>query len=137
MLVFILQIGNSVGGSGGYGGYSASLKVDVNIFKQSINEGSKFMSDKTVLTAGGSNLPEPIRVRLIPMYKAVHYDFFKHLKNSRLSGCDSTQSMAQKSGNVERILEEYPKLKGAILPEGKISSKLQVSFTSRKNRICL
>ena len=95
------------------------------------------MSDKTVLTAGGSDLPEPISVRLIPMYKAVHYDFFKHLKNSRLSRCDSAQSMAQKSENVERILEEYPKLKGAILPEGKISSKLQVSFTSRKNGIYL
>ena len=112
--------------SGGYGGYSASLKVDVNTFKQSIDEGSKFMSDKTILTAGGSDLPEPIRVRLIPMYKAVHYDFFKHLKNPRLSGCDSAQSMAQKSQNVERILEEYPNLKGAKLPEGKIFHKLTV-----------
>ena len=44
------------------------------------------MSDKTVLTAGGSDLPEPIRVRLIPMYKAVHYDFFKHLKKFSLVG---------------------------------------------------
>ena len=123
--------------SGGYGGYSASLKVDVNTIKDSINERSEFMSDKTILTAGGSDLPEPIRVRLIPMYKAVHYDFFKHLKNSRLSGCDSAQSMAQKSENLERILEEYPKLKGAILPEGKISSKLKVFFTSRKNGIYL
>ena len=126
LLIFILQIENSVGVSGGYGGFSGSLKVDVNTFKQSIDEGSKFMSDKTILTVGGSDLPEPIRVRLIPMYQAVHYDFFKHLKNHRLSGCDSAQSMVQKSQNVKKILAEYPNLKEAQLPKGKISHKLKV-----------
>ena len=85
-----------MGVSGGFGGFSASLQVDVSTFKESINEGSEFMSDKTILTAGGSDLPEPIRVRLIPMYQAVHYNFFQHLKNPRLSGCNSAQSMAQK-----------------------------------------
>ena len=115
-----------MGVSGGGGGFSASLKVDVNTFKESINEGSKFMSDKTILTAGGPDLPEPIRVRLILMYEAIHYNFFKHLKNPRLSGCDSAQSMAQKGQNVKRMLAEYPNLKGAILPEGKIYHKLKV-----------
>ena len=125
LFAFILQIGNSVGVSGGYEGFSASLKVDVNTFKQSIDEGSKFMSDKTVLTSGGSDLPEPIRVQLMPIYKAIHYDFFKHLKNPSLSGCDSAQTMAEKSENVKKILKEYPRLKAAGVAKGNISHKVK------------
>ena len=141
MFAFILQIGNSVGVSGGYGGFSASLKVDVNTFKQSIDEGSTFMSDKTVLTSGGSDLPEPIRVQLMPIYKAIHYDFFKHPKNPRLSGCDSAQTVAEKSENVKKILKEYPKLKAAGVAEGNISHRTgkrersAVPFTTSKNDI--
>ena len=130
--------------SGGREGSSGSLEVNVNTFKQFMKEGSEFMSEKTVLSAGGPDLPEPIRVKLLPIYKAVHYDFFKDLKNSGLSGCDSAQSMAQKSENVKRILEEYPKLMKATRPEGKISHKLKVKkdikirgpFDFTQNRIC-
>ena len=91
------------------------------------------MSDKTILTAGGSDLPEPIRVQLMPMYKAVQYDFFKHLKKPLLLGCDFAQSIEEKSKNVERILKEYPNLKGAKFPEGKISHKLKVR---KEGKIC-
>lgn len=77
-----------MGVSGGYKGFSASLKVDVMKFKQSMKKGSSLSSDKTVLTAGGGDLPEPIKVRLMPIYKAVHIDFFRNLKAPGLSNCN-------------------------------------------------
>ena len=52
----------SVGG--GFGGYSASLSVNVETFKESMNQNTKFGSSKKVYKSGGPDMPSPIRIKL-------------------------------------------------------------------------
>lgn len=87
-----------------------------------MKEGSSLSKEKTVLTAGGADMPEPIKVKLMPMYKAIHIDFFNNLKNPALLGCSFAQTIGQKSENVKRILKEYPNLKGVHEPVGTLPS---------------
>ena len=116
--LFILQIGNSLSVSGRYKGYEGSLEVDINTFKQSMKAGSRLSTKKMILTTGGEDMPEPIKVKLMPIYKAIDMDFFKDLKYPGLSDCDFPRVIDQKSDSVKKILKKYPNLKGVHEPEG-------------------
>ena len=88
--------------SGGYGGFSASLSVDINRFKESTTDTSSFTENRVVFSSGGPDMPEPIKVRLMPIDNAVEDSFFSVLDQQY-----RCENLAQRRGNVQQILKEY------------------------------
>lgn len=113
----------SVGG--GFGGYSASLSVNVETFKESMNQNTKFGSSKKVYKSGGPDMPSPIRIKLEPIYNALRVAFFKkHLQQH--PNCNfNVQALSQLKNNIEKLFKAYPQLKGAEKGQGRhiLSSK--------------
>lgn len=116
----------SVGG--GFGGYSASLSVNVETFKESMNQNTKFGSSKKVYKSGGPDMPSPIRIKLEPIYNALRAAFFKkHLQQQ--PNCNfNVQSLSQLKNNIEKLFKAYPQLKGAEKGQGRhiLSSKQMI-----------
>jgi len=111
------NIVNSVSLSGSYLGYSASLKVDVNAFKESMSEGTKFGENKVVLTSGGPNLPEPIGLKLVPIYEAFDVNFYTVLDKHQSTRCVHSSSLLRTRRNhTQKAFREYPRLKKVIKP---------------------
>ena len=116
--IFRSQIEGSVTASGGFGGFSGSLKVDVSKLRQSSAVKSKFATNKVIFTSGGPDMPEPIGIKLLPIYKATDDSFFSKLYGSYK--CD----LKQRRTNIKKALRVYPKVKGVWGPQGtKLSFK--------------
>ena len=100
-------------------GFSGSLKVDVNAFKQSMSKDTKFGEHKVVFKSGGPNLPEPIGLKLVPITKAFDPAFYSVLDQQRFARCVHSNSLlkARKTA-VIRALNEYPRLKKTVKPRG-------------------
>lgn len=111
-----LQVESSVSSSGRYGTYSASLKVDVSKLKKSSTDTAKFTENTMKFTSGGPDMPEPIKLKLMPIHNAVEDGFFSVL--DRKYRCEN---LAQRKGNLKRILQEYPQIKHLSEPQGMIS----------------
>ena len=103
-------------GSGGYGGFSASLQVDVSKFKESTIDTTEFTENTVKFTSGGPDMPEPIKLKLMPIDDAVEDSFFSVLDQQY-----QCENLAQRKENFKKILEEYPHLNGVSAPEGMIS----------------
>ena len=101
--------------SGGYGGFSASLQVDISKFKESNTDTTNFTENKVEFTSGGPDMPEPIKLKLMPIGNAVEDSFFSELDQQYR--CDN---LAQRKGNIKRILQEYPQIKDVSEPQGMI-----------------
>lgn len=101
--------------SGGYGGFSASLSVDINKFKESTTDTANFTENKVVFSSGGPDMPEPIKVKLMPIDNAVEDSFFSVLDQQY-----RCENLAQRRGNVKKILQEYPQIKDVSEPQGMI-----------------
>ncbi|XP_068753764.1 uncharacterized protein [Montipora capricornis] len=99
------NIGASVSASGGYGGFSASLQVDVSKFKESTTDTTNFTENTVKFTSGGPDMPEPIKLTLMPIYKAVEDSFFSVLDQQY-----QCKNLAQRKGNFKKILQEYPQI---------------------------
>ena len=99
----------SVGG--GFGGYSASLSVNVETFKESMNQNTKFGSSKKVYKSGGPDMPSPIRIKLEPTCNALRVAFFKkHLQQH--PNCNfNVQVLSRLKNNIEKVFKAYPQLK--------------------------
>ena len=105
--------------SGSYNGFSASLKVDVNMFKESMSKDTKFGEHKVVFESGGSNLPEPIGIKLVPITEAFDSAFYSVLDQQRSAGCVHSNSLLKaRKAAVIRALNEYPRLKKTVKPVG-------------------
>ena len=102
--------------SGGYGGFSASLQVDLSKFKESTTDTTKFTENTVEFTSGGADMPEPIQLELKPIHNAVEDCFF-----SDLDPRYQCENLAQRKGNFKRILREYPRIKNVSEPQGMIS----------------
>ena len=98
--------------SGGYGGFSASLSVDVSKFKERKEDKSKFSENKKVFISGGPGMPEPIGIKLLSILKATADNFFSSLDQSYK--CE----LKQRRTNIKRVLKEYPGLNGALAASG-------------------
>ena len=100
-------------------GFSASLKVDVNVFKESMSKNTRFGEHKVVCKSGGSNLPEPIRIKLVPITEAFDPAFYSVLDKRSFARCVHSNSLlkARKTA-VIRALNEYPRLKKTVKPIG-------------------
>ena len=105
--------------SGSYKGFSASLKVDINAFKESMSMDTKFGEHKVVFESGGPNLPEPIGIKLVPITEAFDPAFYSVLDKRSSARCVHSNSLlkARKTA-VIRALNEYPRLKKTVKPVG-------------------
>ena len=103
-------------GSGGYKGYSASLTVDVSKFKESNTSTTNFTENTVKFTSGGPDMPEPIKLELMPIDKAVEDSFFSVLDQQY-----QCENLAQRKENFKNIFKEYPHLNDVSKPEGMIS----------------
>ncbi len=103
--------------SGGYGRFDASLTVDVNRFKESMSDTSKFTENKVEFTSGGDNLPEPIGVKLLPIHSVIKESFFSALEDKY-----RCENLEQRRNNVERVLQVYPEIEKVTAPQGMILS---------------
>ncbi|XP_068755958.1 uncharacterized protein [Montipora capricornis] len=106
------NIGASVSGSGGYKGFSASLKVDVSKFKESTTDTTNFTENKVEFTSGGPDMPEPIKLKLMPIDKAVEDSFFSVLDQQY-----QCENLAQRKENFKKILQEYPQINDVSRPQ--------------------
>ncbi len=102
--------------SGGYGGFDASLTVDVKRFKDSMENTSKFTENTVEFTSGGDSLPEPIGVKLLPIHSVITDSFFSALEDNY-----RCENLEQRRNNVNRVLQEYPEIEGVTAPNGMIS----------------
>ncbi|XP_078384038.1 uncharacterized protein LOC144666477 [Oculina patagonica] len=106
------NIDASVSASGGYGGFDASLTVDVNKFKESMSDTSKFTENKVEFTSGGDSLPEPIGVKLLPIHSVITDSFFSALEDKY-----RCENLEQRRNNVKRVLKEYPEIEKVTAPQ--------------------
>ena len=99
--------------SGGYKGFSASLSVDVSTFKESMTKGTSFGENKLVFNLGGADMPEPIGLKLLPIYRAFDATFFVALDQQY-----ECKNLEQRKSNVLQLFTKYPGLKNARTPQG-------------------
>lgn len=108
-----LQVGSSVSVCRGFAGFGASLKFNVSKLKKSSTDTAKFTENTVKFTSGGPDMPEPIKLKLMPIHNAVEDSFFIVL--DRKYRCEN---LAQRKGNLKRILQEYPRIKHVSEPQG-------------------
>ena len=100
-------------------GFSGSLKVDINAFKESMAKDSKFGENKVVFKSGGPNLPEPIGLKLVPITEAFDSAFYSILDKLWSARCVHSNSLLkERKASVIRALKEYPRLKNTAKPVG-------------------
>lgn len=86
-----------------------------------MSEGTKFGENKVVLTSGGPNLPEPIGLKLVPIYEAFDVNFYTVLDKHQSTRCVHSSSLLRTRRNhVQKAFREYPRLKKVIKPVGKM-----------------
>ena len=97
--------------SGSYLGYSASLSVDMNYFRAKMTTRTSFGKYSVTLKSGGPDMLEPIGLKLVSIDHVIDDSFFR-------AQC---KNLAQRKGNIIRLLGKYPSLKGATTPQGMIT----------------
>ena len=123
--------------SEGHGALSSSLKVDVSKFKESTTDTTKFTENTVKFRSGGPDMPEPIKLKLMPIHNAVEESFFSVLDQEY-----HCENLARRKGNLQRILQEYPQIKDVSEPQGMIShyalkKYLPVKYSNRTVRKAL
>lgn len=90
-------------------------------FRESMSEGTRFGEDKKVYISGGPDMPEPIGLKLVPLYKAFDVNYYQVLDQQGYSQCNHSQSLLEtRKIHLIKILNEYPRLKNAHRAVGKI-----------------
>ena len=103
-------------------------------FREQMTEETKFGEHKIVLTSGGVDMPEPIGLKLIPIFEALKSHFYVVSDARSLSACKHTASLLMaRRNNLEKILKDYPKLKNTRTPVGKYETKYHASHFGRVN----
>ncbi|XP_020622112.1 uncharacterized protein LOC110059730 [Orbicella faveolata] len=126
-------IENSLSVSGGYMGYKASLKVDMKKFRESMSENTKFGGHKVVFTSGGPDMPEPIGLKLVPIYEAFDVNFYTVTDGQHSARCVHFESLVgTRKAHVKKALHEYPRLKKALVPVDKITVSRAKSLCERQ-----
>ena len=89
--------------SGGYGGATGSVSVDVNTFEESEETKKDFGEQQLVYTVGGDSLPEPIQVTLLGIEETLEPKFWSNLGD--LQKKKSCKRMSLKK--AEKVFEKH------------------------------
>ena len=123
MMKTLFQVGGSVSVSGGYGGFEASVSVDVSKFEESEETTKEFGEEQLTYNIGGATLPEPIQVKLLGIEETLKPKFWSNLeklkKDLKKSCKRMTHSKLRKfSKSMAKALKEYPKKMGVTRAKG-------------------
>lgn len=111
--------GMEVGGS--YAGFSASVAMDFDKFKQSSTFSQNYGSHQYTLQSGSDSLPEPISLKLKTIDLAldpIYWQRYDELVASGICASDDQQHLQTRKSNLERALTEYAAYKMAPTPSG-------------------
>lgn len=116
-------MGGSVSVSGGYGGFEASVSVDVSKFEESEETTKEFGEEQLTYNIGGATLPEPIQVTLLGIEETLKPKFWSNLeklKKELKKSCKRiTRSKLRKvSKNMAKALKGYPQKMGVTRAKG-------------------
>lgn len=106
-----------VGGS--YAGFSASVGMDFDKFKQSDTFRQNYGSHQYTLQSGSDSLPEPISLKLETIDLAldpIYWQRYDELVASGICASDDQQHLQTRKSNLERALTEYAAYKMAPTP---------------------
>ena len=117
---FFLQLKGSVSAEGAFQGFSSSLSVNMERFREEMSEDTKFGENKITLASGGMDMPQPIGLRLIPIYEAMTKSFYVASVSGRSAlRCQQTDSLLNsRRKNLKTILRDYPRVKRVKKPVG-------------------
>jgi len=102
---------------GAYQDFTSSLSVNMEKFREQMSEDTKFGEHRIVLTSGGMDMPEPIGLKLVPVYEALESYFYVVSDGRSGLPCKHTTSLLRdRQDNLQRILKEYPRLKRSKTP---------------------
>ena len=119
----IFQVSGSVSVSGGFGGFEASVSVDVNKFEESEETTKEFGEEQLTYNIGGDTLPEPIQVTLLGIEETLKPKFWSNLeklKKNLKKSCKriSPSKLRKFLKNMAKALKEYPKKMGVTRAKG-------------------
>ena len=98
--------------SGGYGGATGSVSVDVNTFEESEETKKDFGEQQLVYTVGGDSLPEPIQVTLLGIEETLEQKFWSNLGDlQKKKSCKrmSLKKLKKFLRNIKQAIKAYPK----------------------------
>ncbi|XP_068713918.1 uncharacterized protein [Montipora foliosa] len=107
------NVEGSLSVSGGYGGGSASVSVDVNKFQESEETSKNFGEQQQTYKIGGEDFPEPIQLELTSVEQTLKLKFWgnmEELKQTPNSPCRKINEKKLKKieANLKTALELYP-----------------------------
>ena len=101
-----------------------------------MSEDTKFGEHRIVLTSGGMDMPEPIGLKLVPIYEALESYFYVVSDGGTGSPCKHTTLLLRgRQDNLQRILKEYPRLKRSKTPVGTYVKELQLKGQCRWDHV--
>ena len=96
--------------SGGYGGASASVSLDINALDESVDQNTQIGKSLKEFTIGSEDVPLPIHTKLVTIDEAMADSFWT----------DSERSMInQKRVHLEKALTDYAANKRAGIASGR------------------
>ncbi|XP_071492859.1 uncharacterized protein [Diadema antillarum] len=99
------ETSNSLSAGGSYGGFSASLSVNMDTFNSQMNSGTSFGSEYSSYTVGSTSLNEPISLTMMTMNEAFDDAFWLNRDYSQY--CASNWDRASVKGHVLTALTNY------------------------------
>lgn len=106
-----LQSSVGVSVSGGYGGASASVSLDINALDESVNENTEIGKSLKEFTIGSEAVPLPIYTKLVPIVEAMADNFWD-------SG--EREEIRQKKVHLDKALTDYAANKRARISNGRL-----------------
>ena len=131
------QVGTSVSVSGGYGGATGSVSVDVNQFEESEETKKEFGDQQLSYTIGGDDLPEPIQLKLMGIEETFKPKFWSNLDElTKKSSCKrmSLTKLGKFLKNMKKTIEDYPSKLGLKRARG-INMIILMTFIEITNKL--
>ena len=107
--------------SGGYGGATGSVSVNVDQFEESEETKKDFGEQQLTYTIGGDSLPEPIQLKLLGIEETLKPKFWSNLDElTKLKPCKrmSLTKLGKFLKNMGTTIEKYPEKMGVKRAKG-------------------
>lgn len=117
-------MGGSVSVSGGYGGFTGSVSVDVSVFNEAEESKKQSGEEELTYTIGGDDLPEPIQMELMGIQETLQERFWHNLQDLKTrSPCKkmNQRKLRKLSDLMGRAIKDYPQKNGVHRPIGMLT----------------
>ena len=117
-------MGGSVSTSGGYGGFTGSVSLDVSKFNEAEETKKETGEKELTYKIGGEDLPEPIQIELMGIEETLQERFWSNLKDLQTRPPRKQMSLTKLktlSSNMGKAIGEYPHRNGVHRPTGMLT----------------